>query len=135
MFTRIRKFFQGLREMGQRLQHLDKREQELVSQMTPDEATICLKDAQTEKMRGGAKPATSAGGGPKAIAFVLFACLALAVEGCSSADTVKDADRVVVEYNRQMWAQVGVIASGLGGSAPDAAAALAVLAADGTAAA
>lgn len=55
--------------------------------------------------------------------------------GCSSADVVKDSDRVIVEYNRQMWAQVGVLASTLGTSAPDAAAALLQLSADGTLAA
>lgn len=55
--------------------------------------------------------------------------------GCSSTDVVKDSDRVVVEYNRQMWSQVGVLASTIGASAPDAAVALAQLAADGTLAA
>lgn len=67
-------------------------------------------------------------------AFIPVAIL-LAVLGCSSADVVKDSDRVVVEYNRQMWSQVGVLASTLGMSAPDAAASLAQLSADGTLAA
>lgn len=55
--------------------------------------------------------------------------------GCQSANVVKDSDRVVVEYNRQMWSQVGVLAATIGSSASDAAAALAQLAADGTLAA
>jgi hypothetical protein len=72
----------------------------------------------------------------KRTGWALVAALALlAFVGCSAADTVKEPDRVVVEYNRQMWSQAAVLASTIGSSAPDAAIALAQLAADGTAAA
>ena len=73
-----------------------------------------------------------------AVFVVIGAAIALFLlfgVGCSSQDVVKDSDRVVVEYNRQMWAQAGVLASTISSSAPDAAIALAQLAADGTLAA
>lgn len=65
---------------------------------------------------------------------VLVAVLLLSAAACSSQDTVKDSDRVVVEYNAQMWAQVGVLAASIGTSAPDAATALYQLSLDGSAA-
>jgi hypothetical protein len=64
-----------------------------------------------------------------------LAIIASATSGCSSENVVNDSDRVVVEYNRQMWEQTAVLASTISSSAPDAAVALATLVADGTAAA
>lgn len=95
MFQRIRKFFHGLGDMHQRLQHLDKREEELISQLSPDDATVCLKDAQTEKLGRGRPSPPGAGGNVKGLAFILVACLALAAGGgCSGlgTKTAKDLD-------------------------------------------
>jgi hypothetical protein len=63
---------------------------------------------------------------------VLVAVLLLSAAACSSQDTVEDSDRVVLEYNQQMWAQVGVLAASISTSAPDAAIALAQLSMDGS---
>jgi hypothetical protein len=69
------------------------------------------------------------------VLFLSVVAFQSVISGCSSQDVVKDSDRVVVEYNRQMWAQVGVLASTIGSSAPDAATALYQLSADGAIAA
>jgi hypothetical protein len=70
----------------------------------------------------------------KILKAILVVLLLLSAAACSSENTVKDSDRVVVEYNAQMWAQVGVLAASIGTSAPDAATALYQLSLDGSAA-
>lgn len=67
----------------------------------------------------------------KISARVVLMAVAIVFSGCSSQDVVKDSDRIVIEYNRQIWGQVAVIASAIGGLAPDEAAVLSQLAADG----
>lgn len=64
---------------------------------------------------------------------ILSLCLALGAWGigCSSSNRVTDEDRILVEYNRQMWFMGQALVASLVGNAPEAAAALSELSSGG----
>lgn len=136
MFTGKKKKATEIRNLKQEIQRTVK-ECHDAAKRGDSQASLRLKafeETITEKsvrLTGLPKPPTTIIPGGLKCAIMLLGALMLSVLGCSSENTVKDPDRVVVDYNRQMWLQVQVIASGISSDAPDAAAALAALTADG----
>ncbi len=105
MFTKIRKFFRGLRELNHRVHALKKEQAQIIAEMTPDDATVCL-DSLSQRI-GRGKPATPGTSGHiSRMAFIVFFVLALAIGGgCGGglgAKTARDietaSDMILIEY-------------------------------------